>query len=506
MNEKQSIALAGDVLSPSGAESPGGEDVFASAATRAPHGRISFRWNRTIGVLCLALDFACWIALHYFVNSMRQNNAAEAAGLFSTVALVQFGALTAALFIVGGYDRRTNFLSLGYMSEHFIAMVAAGCLGAVAIFAGATYGSAISPSRSVLATSLGLFAVASIGYRRWVSRRLKEGSAGMFYVVLGAGEFATTFYRAYRASPTHQRIRVVDPLPGAPRAGQSIDPECAQAPIIEAAPAGDMGLLIANSHGVIVAERKRDLSPAVMQWLTRVHFADTPVYTLDAFYEKYWRIVPVHALDPMWPLEASSQLASQSVYAHVKRLIDIVASGVALGVLSPVFAALTFLTWLDSGKPALFRQTRIGRDGEPFTIYKFRTMRNRPADAQGDLYTQKKDPRVTRVGRWLRKLRLDELPQLWNVLKGDMSLMGPRAEWNQLASQYEREIPFYHFRHLVKPGITGWAQVNYPYGASTQDAIEKLKYDLYYIRHCSLRLDAMIVLKTLHIMLWGKGH
>ena len=122
-----------------------------------------------------------------------------------------------------------------------------------------------------------------------------------------------------------------------------------------------------------------------------------------------------------------------------------------------------------------------------------------------DIYTRKNDPRVTRLGWWLRKLRFDELPQLFNVLRGQMSLIGPRAEWVRCAERYEKAIPFYHFRHLVKPGITGWAQVNYPYGESDEDAIEKLKYDLYYIRNYSLTLDAMIVLKTVHTMLFRKG-
>jgi lipopolysaccharide/colanic/teichoic acid biosynthesis glycosyltransferase len=122
-----------------------------------------------------------------------------------------------------------------------------------------------------------------------------------------------------------------------------------------------------------------------------------------------------------------------------------------------------------------------------------------------DLYTREDDPRVTRLGRFLRKLRLDELPQLWNVFKGDMALIGPRAEWDKCVERYEKKIPFYHFRHLVKPGITGWAQVNYPYGESEEDALKKLQYDLYYIRHYSLKLDAMIVLKTVHTMLFGRG-
>ena len=150
-----------------------------------------------------------------------------------------------------------------------------------------------------------------------------------------------------------------------------------------------------------------------------------------------------------------------------------------------------------------FFQQRVGRNHVLFPLVKLRTMRVEPED--GDLYTRQDDPRITRVGRFLRTSRLDELPQLWNVLRGDMSLIGPRAEWDRLVAGYEREIPCYHFRHLVKPGITGWAQVNYPYGASTEDTIRKLEYDLYYIRHFSFRLDATIVLKTIHIMLFGKG-
>jgi lipopolysaccharide/colanic/teichoic acid biosynthesis glycosyltransferase len=164
------------------------------------------------------------------------------------------------------------------------------------------------------------------------------------------------------------------------------------------------------------------------------------------------------------------------------------------------------IVWMESGRPAIFRQPRVGRESQLFTMFKLRTMRDKAAGEEAaDIYTRKGDPRITRAGRWLRKLRLDELPQLFNVLLGDMSLIGPRAEWIKCAERYEQKIPFYHFRHLVKPGITGWAQVNYPYGESDEDAIEKLKYDLYYIRHYSLKLDAMIVLKTVHTVLFGKG-
>jgi exopolysaccharide biosynthesis polyprenyl glycosylphosphotransferase len=200
------------------------------------------------------------------------------------------------------------------------------------------------------------------------------------------------------------------------------------------------------------------------------------------------------------------QLARNSPYHSLKRLFDILLSGVLLLVLWPLLLLLVLIIWLESGRPAIFRQPRVGREGEVFTAFKFRTMRSEASsDEVADIYTRAGDPRVTRVGRWLRKLRLDELPQLFNVLRGDMSLIGPRAEWTKCAERYEKKIPFYHFRHLVKPGITGWAQVNYPYGESDEDAIEKLKYDLYYIRHYSLTLDAMIVLKTIHTVLFGKG-
>jgi lipopolysaccharide/colanic/teichoic acid biosynthesis glycosyltransferase len=168
-----------------------------------------------------------------------------------------------------------------------------------------------------------------------------------------------------------------------------------------------------------------------------------------------------------------------------------------------VIACAALAIWLDDRGPVFFAQTRVGKNHVPFRLLKLRTMH--AAQTEGAPYTQPNDTRITRVGRFLRNTRLDELPQLWNVLRGEMSLIGPRAEWVRLVENYEREVPCYYFRHLVKPGITGWAQVNYPYGASLEDTTRKLEYDLYYIRHFSFLLDASIVLKTIHIMLFGKG-
>jgi exopolysaccharide biosynthesis polyprenyl glycosylphosphotransferase len=244
----------------------------------------------------------------------------------------------------------------------------------------------------------------------------------------------------------------------------------------------------------------------LIEHLVRTQFQRIRVYTLESFYEAHWRHVPVHSIDPFWPLQMGFQLARNSPYHYLKRLFDLILAALLLALLWPVMLLIFAIVRIQGGGPAIFRQPRVGREGELFTAFKFRTMRATQGDDEtADIYTRQGDPRVTGIGRWLRKLRLDELPQLWNVVRGDMSLIGPRAEWTKCAERYEQIIPFYHFRHLVKPGITGWAQVNYPYGESDEDAIEKLKYDLYYIRHYSLKLDAMIVLKTVHTVLFGKG-
>ena len=156
----------------------------------------------------------------------------------------------------------------------------------------------------------------------------------------------------------------------------------------------------------------------------------------------------------------------------------------------------------ESPGPILYTQIRIGERNRPFTCYKFRSMHQ---DSHFDPYTRKNDNRIFPFGHFMRKSRIDELPQLVNVLKGDMHLIGPRAEWNILVEQYEQELPYYNERHLVKPGITGWAQVNYPYGANIEDTRQKLMYDLYYIKYWNLFLEVKIALKTVLVMLLKRG-
>lgn len=192
------------------------------------------------------------------------------------------------------------------------------------------------------------------------------------------------------------------------------------------------------------------------------------------------------------------------VIRKTKRAFDILFSIVALLLFSPLSLAIALAVKWESPGPVLYRQQRIGQDGVPFDLLKFRSM-GVDAEANGPIWAGVNDDRVTRVGRIIRKLRFDEIPQMINVLRGEMSFVGPRPERPFFVEKLEKQIPFYSHRHTVKPGITGMAQICYPYGASKEEALEKLKYDLYYIKHMSPFLDFVIVMETIKIMLLGRG-
>jgi exopolysaccharide biosynthesis polyprenyl glycosylphosphotransferase len=174
-------------------------------------------------------------------------------------------------------------------------------------------------------------------------------------------------------------------------------------------------------------------------------------------------------------------------------------------ILSPLILIVALLIKIDSKGPVFFSQERCGQYHRPYRVYKFRSMVENAEQESGPKWAEEDDPRITRVGRFIRKLRIDELPQLWNVLKGDMSFVGPRPERPFFVEQLEKKIPYFRERFVVKPGITGWAQVSYGYAASEEDAIEKLNYDLFYIKNMSILLDLVIIFRTVKIVLFGTG-
>ncbi|HEV2804410.1 MAG TPA: sugar transferase [Chthoniobacterales bacterium] len=453
------------------------------------------------GVACLVLDVLGWILIYGTISYLRRDLFFVGPFEFLLVDVIQVVVLCQALFMIGGYDRNIDKRSLTYTAEHILAVIGAAAVSSLILYSAAVYDGSIKPSRGVVLLAFLVFLPWSMLYRRLLHGFIAESTASRAFLVIGSGELAARFYEAYRQSPNRQRLEFVDS--DRSRVGQHIAGSAS--PVIE----GDLESKLANLNrrysGVVLAERLDHLDSDLLERLVRTQFQRTRVYTLESFYEAHWRHVPVYSIDPVWPLQMGFQLAQNSPYHYLKRSFDIALSSALLVVSFPLMVLIAVAVWLGSGRPVFFQQARVGREGEAFTAYKFRTMRSNSANEDTDIYTRENDPRITPLGRSLRKLRLDELPQLWNVLRGDMSLIGPRAEWTKCAERYEQKIPFYHFRHLVKPGITGWAQVNYPYGESDEDAIEKLKYDLYYIRHYSLKLDAMIVLKTVHTVLFGKG-
>lgn len=218
------------------------------------------------------------------------------------------------------------------------------------------------------------------------------------------------------------------------------------------------------------------------------------------FVEKLHGEVPADAISTQWLLMADVSTAGG--YDAGKRVIDIFAAGVGLALTLPFWPLIAALIRWDSPGPVLYSQRRVGRHGRDFTIYKFRTMRT-DAEANGAQWASVGDSRVTRLGRFLRKSRIDEIPQFWNVLRGDMSLVGPRPERPEFVADLSKRIPHYRQRHLLQPGLTGWAQINYRYGASLEDAHRKLCFDLYYLKHRSFELDAAIMIRTIGTLCLG---
>lgn len=253
---------------------------------------------------------------------------------------------------------------------------------------------------------------------------------------------------------------------------------------------------------VIIADAGED--PSTMDDLIAPYESGVLVRHLSDVFEEVSGRIPVRYLRPHWFAVLPRRPGGGRIYDLLRRSADVLFSGTALILAAPVLAVVALAVRLDSPGPVIFRQEREGYRGRRFTILKFRTMRA-DAEAAGPQWASTGDPRRTRLGRLLRPTRLDELPQLWNVLVGDMSIIGPRPERPCFVTQLGQTIPFYRVRSLVRPGITGWAQVRFAYAGSEEDSLEKLQYDLYYVKHRSAFLDLVIALKTVGVLLRASG-
>lgn len=265
----------------------------------------------------------------------------------------------------------------------------------------------------------------------------------------------------------------------------------------------DFVVRMSASEVVLALEERRNAVP--MSDLLRIKTTGVHVNDLSTFLERETGRVDLDTVNPSWLIFSDGFSAGRRLSGIAKRLFDIAASLILLVLTGPVILLAALLVKLDSKGPAFYRQQRVGLYGQEFWIVKLRTMRE-DAEAPGEaVWAEKDDPRITRLGRVLRMLRIDELPQAWTVLTGHMSFVGPRPERRQFVEDLEQQLRYYAERHMVKPGITGWAQINYPYGASLEDARNKLEYDLYYAKNYTPFLDLLILLQTARVILWPTG-
>ncbi|MEJ2043930.1 MAG: TIGR03013 family PEP-CTERM/XrtA system glycosyltransferase [Reinekea sp.] len=258
---------------------------------------------------------------------------------------------------------------------------------------------------------------------------------------------------------------------------------------------------------IIVAqeERRRNAGGRFpLDALISCKLAGVEVVNAVSFYERELNKVKLALLHPSWIVFSDGFRVSRS-RDFAKRMFDLTVSVVLAGILLPAVALAALLVFIETGRPILYSQVRTGKNGKPFKIYKIRSMRQDAEKGGKAVWAKANDSRITKVGAFIRNTRLDEIPQLWNVLKGDMSFVGPRPERPEFVETLNQEIPFYSHRHSVKPGLMGWAQLNYPYGASVEDAKGKLEYDLYYNKNHSFIMDLLIMIQTVEVVLLGKG-
>lgn len=344
-----------------------------------------------------------------------------------------------------------------------------------------------------------LFALWIVASRWCLRRLLSRMEARSKLLFLGSRALADETRLALRKQGNTNPLVVFDDnVPDSPSGSRAEDPALAPTKKFDSYLAGAV-------KGIVLACPLNQLSNQTIHDLVHARLLNIPIISPSVLFEELWERTPITMDDHGWFLQQDQVLPSRSLtYQGAKRLFDLTVASVGLIVTAPIMLLVTIAVRATSPGPALFRQTRVGLWKDPFTIYKFRTMRT-DAEKHGAQWACKNDPRVTPIGGFLRKTRLDELPQLWNVLTGSMSIVGPRPERPEFNAKLESTIPYYDLRHLVKPGITGWAQVRYPYGASVEDAIAKLEYEIYYIKNASMRFDLRIAMRTLGTLIGLRG-
>ena len=401
--------------------------------------------------------------------------------------------LEVAMMSVGVYGADA-LQSLRYATARLIVAIS---LGVIALSAVYFLIPELTLWRSNLLYAMGISILSLIFLRILLGKTLGSQAFKRRIVVLGAGARA-------------ERLKQLSKTPGAAFAvvgyismsdNQRVIPEAiARDAIYNLA---DHVVLLNASEVVLALEERRNALP--LKDLLRIKTTGVHVNEISTFLERETGRVDLDSVSPSWLIFSDGFSSGRMLSSAFKRLFDITASLVLLVIALPLILIGVIAVKLDSKGPAFYRQRRVGLYGTGFDIIKLRSMRIDAEVGGQAVWAEKDDPRITRVGRFIRKCRIDELPQCWSVLKGEMSFVGPRPERPQFVEDLEQKLNYYAERHMVKPGITGWAQINYPYGASIEDARQKLEYDLYYAKNYSPFLDLLILLQTLRVVLFPEG-
>lgn len=461
---------------------------------KAPHSSRAARairmlWLLEVSVLMLAVSAAVWLR---FINDDVAREAFIATAPLRSMLVALF--VTISMTAFGLYQAHVRHSPV----DMFLRLLLSFAFGGVALLVLYYVVPQTYIGRGVLAISLALGLV-GVGMIRLVSHRLIGAEAFKRRVlVLGAGRHADLINSSLRRRSDRQSFTIAGflPVPGQPvqvAEDLLIRSDCDLPELAE----------LLGIHEIVVApdERRGGLPMEAMLVCAQRGIGVTDI---AGFFEREAGKIKLGIVEP-------SVLVFSGGFDHSlprrlsKRFFDLVAAGLLLLVAWPVMLLVALCVFLESGSPILYRQVRVGESGRKFQLVKFRSMRT---DAEGDgvaRWASKHDDRTTRVGAFIRATRLDELPQLFNVLRGDMSFVGPRPERPQFVDQLNREIRYYSVRHSVKPGLTGWAQLKYPYGASVHDAEEKLKFDLFYVKNHGLLLDLVILLQTVEVVLFRRG-
>jgi sugar transferase (PEP-CTERM system associated) len=398
------------------------------------------------------------------------------------------------LFSTGLYQARLQLRTIGYLIRIGVSLTLGTFFLAVLFY----IAEPLYMGRGMLAAATGLAFFFLCGSRIIFIRAVGDDFFRRRVIVFGAGRRALELADA-RMRRDMGGIRILGFIewPGGPT---RVDPS----KLIDVGGRRLVDVLAAHQVDelvVAVDDRRRALP---MEQLLQCRLAGFRVVDILPFMDREMGKVRINLLYPSWFI-FSDGFSQGSVRRAARRTFDLVASIGLLVLATPLILAGAVAIWLESRGPVLFRQLRVGLDGQAFLLLKFRSMVPNAESITGACWAEANDPRITRVGRVLRKFRIDELPQIFNVLKGEMSFVGPRPERPEFVDELGRKIPFYRERHSVKPGITGWAQLRYPYGATEEDAMEKLQYDLYYVKNQSLLFDFLILLQTAEVVLWGRG-